>query len=337
MSSLILIVSFTVAATTLLVYGGYLKFGRRKAILAERLETYAGIEEEAAIAADAELLKLSPVPRLMRVVLGRSFMQHIEDDLARADIPMRPSEYILLRVVLAGAGFLFGLFGDQLGFRGLRFVGTGLVVAALGYFFPSMIVKIHQNRRRTKFVTQLADALMLLTNSLRSGYGFLKGLELVAKEMSDPIAKELNRVLREVNLGATVDQALLNLGRRINSQDLDIVISAYLIQKDVGGNLTEIMEKVAETIRERLRIQGDIRVLTAQGRLSGLIVGLLPVGLFLFFMARTPDYFAPMFGAPEIPVLGSWSIPAGLVMLLLAFGWQVLGGYFIYRIINIKV
>src|SRR5437667_322290 len=155
--------------------------------------------------------------------------------------------------------------------------------------------------------------------------------------MNDTISKELNLMLREVNLGATVEEALTSLGRRINSQDLDIVISAYLIQKDVGGNLTEIMEKVAETIRERLRIQGDIRVLTAQGRLSGLIVGLLPVGLFFFFMARTPDYFAPMFQPPMVPIIGSWSIPAGAVLLLLAFGWQVLGGYLIYRIINIKV
>ena len=337
MGNLILIIFFTVGFTTMLVYGLYLILGRKKALLADRLEAYAGIEEEAAMAADAELLKLSPVPRLMRVVLGRSFMQHIEDDLARADIPMRPSEYILLRIVLGAVGFLFGLFGSEFGFYGLQYVGTGLVLAAVGYFLPSIVVKVHQSRRRAKFVTQLADALMLLTNSLRSGYGFLKGLELVAKEMSDPIAKELNRVLREVNLGATVDQAMLNLGRRINSQDLDIVISAYLIQKDVGGNLTEIMEKVAETIRERLRIQGDIRVLTAQGRLSGLIVGLLPVGLFFFFLARAPDYFAPMFGPPAVPVLGSWSIPAGVVLLLLAFGWQVLGGYFIYKIINIKV
>jgi len=178
--------------------------------------------------------------------------------------------------------------------------------------------------------------LMLLTNSLRSGYGFLKGLELIAKEMSDPISKELNRMLREVNLGATVDQALLNLGKRIDSQDLDIVISAYLIQKDVGGNLTEIMEKVAETIRERLRIQGDIRVLTAQGKLSGLVVGLLPVFLFLFFLLKSPDYFAPMIGPPAFH-FGGFDIPYGIIMLAGAFLWQLLGGYIIYRIIQIKV
>ena len=326
----ILILILTVGVIVLVVYGLYLMFGRRKAILAQRLEAYTGIEEEAAITTNVELQQLNPVPRVMHVLLGRSYMQRLEDELARADIPMRTSEYILLRLVLAAVGFVVGLYG-------LGYVHSGIILAVAGFVSPAIFVRVHQNRRRTKFVTQLADALMLLTNSLRSGYGFLKGLELIAKEMNDPISKELNRVLREVNLGATVDQALMSLGKRIHSQDLDIVISAYLIQKDVGGKLTEIMEKVAETIRERLRIQGDIRVLTAQGRLSGMIVGLLPVALFFFFLLRAPDYFKPMLGPPEISLLGGLTVPMGVLLLLGAFAWQLLGGYFIYRIINIKV
>jgi tight adherence protein B len=256
-------------------------------------------------------------------------MQKIEESLAQADIPMRPSEYFLARLVLSGIGFIIGLYG-------LNYLHSGLFFAVVGFLAPALVVRIHQSRRRNKFVSQLADALMLLTNSLRSGYGFLKGLELIAKEMSDPISKELNRMLREVNLGATVEQALQSLGRRINSQDLDIVISAYLIQKDVGGNLTEIMEKVAETIRERLRIQGDIRVLTAQGRLSGLIVGLLPVALFLFFWLRMPDYFNPMFDPPSLPLAGL-NVPYGVLTLAGAVLMQLFGAYIIYRIINIKV
>jgi tight adherence protein B len=176
----------------------------------------------------------------------------------------------------------------------------------------------------------------LLTNSLRSGYGFLKGLELVAKEMSDPISKELNRMLREVNLGTTVDDALLNLGRRVNSQDLDIVIGAYLVQKDVGGNLTEIMEKVAETIRERLRIQGDVRVLTTQGKLSGFIVGLMPFVVFLILILSAPDYFSIMFGPPVQNIAGH-DVPMGVLMLAGAIGWQLIGAYMIYKIVSVKV
>ncbi len=330
MNSVAMIVVLAAATVGLLVYGIVLATGRRRAIVANRLEAYTGVEEQAAHAAQEELGKVSPVRRMLHVVVGRTAMQRVEDNLARADLPMRASEYVLLRLVLAGIGFLCGTYGLGSTYR-------GVFLAAVGFLTPALFVRIHQHRRRAKFVVQLADALMLLTTSLRSGYGFLKGIELVAKEMADPIAKELNRMLREINLGVTIDQAMTNLGRRMNSEDLDIVISAYLVQKDVGGNLAEIMEKVAETIRERLRIQGDIRVLTTQGRVSGLIVGLLPLSLCIILWLLTPDYFRPMFGPPMVHIVGSLNIPFGALLLLGAFSWQLLGGYLIYRIINIKV
>ena len=144
-------------------------------------------------------------------------------------------------------------------------------------------------------------------------------------------------MLREVNLGVTIDDALLNLGRRVNSQDLDIVIGAYLVQKDVGGNLTEIMEKVAETIRERLRIQGDVRVLTTQGKLSGLVVGLLPFAVVGILLLYAPDYFSSMFGPPIIGHLGKYNISLGEVLLAAGVCLQLIGAYIIYRVINIKV
>jgi tight adherence protein B len=328
--SLILIGILVAASVVLLVYGLYQFFSRNRALLAQRVETYTSLEEEAALAAEAEMHGTEPVPRVFGMLLGRSYMQKVEENLMQADIAMRPTEFILLRLVLALVGFMLGFYGTS-------YIHSGILLAAAGYIIPSIFVRVHQNRRRVKFVTQLADALMLLTNSLRSGYGFLKGLELVAKEMSDPISKELNRMLREINLGATVDQALQNLGRRINSPDLDIVISAYLVQKDVGGNLTEIMEKVAETIRERLRIQGDIRVLTAQGKLSGMIVGSLPIVLLLFFVIKTPDYFAPMIGPPTYTLIGGLTVPVGVLLLICGGIWQIIGAYIIYKIITIKV
>jgi tight adherence protein B len=329
-NSLLIIIILLVAVFTLLGYGGYLLATRRKTILAERLETYAGVEEEAARATEAEMQEMRGVPRFMNLVFTRRYMAQVEAELAHADIPMRPTEYVLLRLVLGALGYLLGRYF-------LGYVHSGIILALAGLFAPVIFVRVHQNRRRAKFVRQLADALMLLTNSLRAGYGFLKGLELVAKEMTDPIAKELNRMLREVNLGATVEEGLLNLGRRVNSQDLDIVIGAYLVQKDVGGNLTEIMEKVAETIRERLRIQGDIRVLTTQGRLSGFIVGLLPccVGLFLWMAA--PDYFTVMFGPPIAGHIAKYEVSWGLVILGCAACLQLIGFYAIHKIVSIKV
>ena len=318
-----------VAAILLLAYGVYLQVTRRRTILAERLETYASIEEEAARTTDEELQKLGQLPRFLHMVFGPGYMAQVEENLARADIPMRPAEYLLLRVVLVGVGYLIGRYA-------LGYLHSGIILAVIGFIAPIMFVRVHQNRRRAKFVRQLADALMLLTNSLRSGYGFLKGLELVAKEMGDPISKELNRMLREVNLGATVDDALLNLGRRVNSQDLDIVVGAYLVQKDVGGNLTEIMEKVAETIRERLRIQGDVRVLTTQGKLSGFVVGFMPFVVFLILIMSAPDYFATMFGPPTTHLL-SYDVPMGVLMLAGAVGWQLIGAYMIFKIVSVKV
>jgi tight adherence protein B len=274
--------------------------------------------------------QVSGLPRVMHLLFSRAYMSRLEEELARADIPMRPTEYILLRFLLAGLGLLLGSYF-------LGYLHSGIILAVIGFLAPAVFVRVHQNRRRAKFVRQLADALMLLTNSLRAGYGFLKGLELVAKEMGDPISKELNRMLREVNLGATIEEGLLNLGRRLNSQDLDIVIGAYLVQKDVGGSLTEIMEKVAETIRERLRIQGDIRVLTTQGKLSGLIVGLLPVAVGLFLVMAAPDYFSAMLGPPIVGHLGRHDIPAGLLLIFGALCWQLIGAYMIFKIISIKV
>jgi tight adherence protein B len=297
MTSIVPVIVLVFAAIMLLGYGVYLQVTRKRTILAERLETYANIEEEAARSTDDEMQKLGQIPRLLQMVFGPGYLARVEENLARADIPMRSTEYLLLRGVLVLLGYLM---------------------------------------RRAKFVRQLADALMLLTNSLRSGYGFLKGLELIAKEMGDPISKELNRMLREVNLGTTVDDALLNLGRRMNSQDLDIVIGAYLVQKDVGGNLTEIMEKVAETIRERLRIQGDVRVLTTQGKLSGFVVGFMPFVVFLILILTAPDYFSVMFGPPTQNIVG-YDIPMGVLLMVGAVFWQLIGAYMIYKIVSVKV
>jgi tight adherence protein B len=329
MNPLLLIVVLGAGAVALLVLGVSQMFGRRQTHLRERLETYTGTELSPEAQA-AAALRQKILPRLIHVVLGRRYLENEQEALTRADIAHHPREYILTRLGVAAAGALIGQVGTG-------HVHSAVILGVAGFFVPAMFVRVHQNRRREKFITQLADALMLQTSSLRAGYGFLKGLELVAKEMDDPISKELNRTLREINLGATIEQALTNLGRRINSRDLDIVISAYLIQKDLGGNLGEIMEHVAETIRERLRIRGDIRTLTAQGRLSGILIGVLPAILCAYFFLRTPEYFAPMLGEPFILFAGGLQLPLGIVLLLLALVWQMIGVYFIYRIINVKI
>lgn len=326
----ILLVISTGLAIALVVVGLYNFSVSRKQRLAQRIRTYAETEEEtersSGPAAPADRTISGP---LWRVLLGRSYLERLAQELMQADVPMRASEYLLLQVVLGAAGFLIGFWGTG-------FLHSGLILGLLGPVLPTGFLRLRQRQRRVKFARQLADALMLLVSSLRSGYSFLKGIELVAAEMDDPIAKELKRTLREVQLGSTVDQALLNLAHRVNNSDLEIVVSAFLVQRDVGGNLTELMEKVAETIRERLRIEGDIRVLTAQGRISGAIVTAVPIVVFVAILLINPGYFAVMFQGPFFKV-GPFTVPLGMALLSGAVVLQAIGALWIYRIISIKL
>ena len=321
----LLVVRLVGLTVTLVVVGLSSLAVRRKALLASRVSTYAAIEAEAAAGAQGDIAGW----QTHKAGLPVPFLEKLALDLNQADLPWRPLEYLLLQVGLAGAGVIIGL---QL----LGYMHSALILGVAGFGAPMVMLRLRQHSRRMKFARQLADALMLLSSSLRSGYGFIKGLELVAAEMDDPMAKELKRALREIQLGSAVDQALLALSKRVGNADMEIVICAYLIQREVGGNLTELMEKVAETIRERFRIRADIRTLTAQGRLSGIVVSLLPLVLTGLIILTNPAYFQPLF-QPPLAQLGPWLVPVGAVAIVLAIVLQITGAAWIYRIISIKV
>jgi len=323
----LLIVVLAGMAVALLTGGLYTVSVRHKTLVASRLSAYADIEKQAATAVvGAHEGGLFPGKRLP---YPRHYMEQLSRDLAQADLPLRPMEFIVVRLALGTLGFLVGYYL-------LGYLHSGLILTLLGWLAPMVFIKLQHQRRRAKFARQLADALMLLVSSLRSGYSFLKGLELVASEMDDPISKELKRVLREVQLGSTVDQALMSLAERVANPDLEIVVSAYLVQRDVGGNLTELMEKVAETIRERLRIQADVHVLTAQGRLAGVVVAMIPFAIFGIILLTNPSYFAVLLEPPLLNLLGL-SVPLGVAMMGMAVIFQIIGAYAIYRIVSIKV
>ncbi|MEW5988919.1 MAG: type II secretion system F family protein, partial [Chloroflexota bacterium] len=171
------------------------------------------------------------------------------------------------------------------------------------------------NRRLRAFNGQLSDTLNLWVNSLRSGYSVLQGMEAIATELPPPVSKEFERVIQEVRLGLSLNQALSNMLRRVPSDDLDLVVTAVNIQREVGGNLAEILDIISYTIRERVRIKGEIRTLTAQGRFSGWVVSLLPIGLALLLYKINPTYMSGLFGkgAP-------WVLPG-----VLPCGWLVVG------------
>src|SRR5437660_2838756 len=210
----------------------------------------------------------------------------IAEQLQRADLKLRPSEYLMIQI---GTGLLVGLIG---------YWRWGLVFALLffaGYLIPGFYVKYRVSQRLKKFNTQLGDTLTLLSNALKAGYSFAQAIDTVAKNAVPPIGDEFSRAVREMNLGGSPDEALSNITKRIASADFDLVATAYSIHRTVGGNLAEILDNIAYTIRERVRIKGEIATLTAQARASGTLITFLPLVLATFMYFVTPTYFRPMF------------------------------------------
>jgi tight adherence protein B len=207
--------------------------------------------------------------------------------LARADVKLRPMEWYLIRigtiVVLALVGFAV--------YRSLIFAA---ILAVIGFFAPPLVLRFRERRRSRAFNDQLGDVLILLSNGLKAGYSFPQAMASIARSANPPVAEEFARATREILLGITTDEALRHMVTRIRSEDLDLMVTAVGIQRVVGGNLAEILDNIAFTIRERIRIKGEIRTLTAQARASSYIITGLPIGLALILQAINPAYIAPL-------------------------------------------
>lgn len=262
-----------------------------KAVIEERLEQYTGApavpaERPKAVAEERGFKRVAE--GLDRAMSRRGVGGGIATDLARADLKLTVTEFVILNLLsVVGVALLAALL-----FRGPFFALPG---AVLGFFLPRWWVRMLQRRRLNAFNSQLGDALNLLVNGLRSGYSMLQAMEAVSKELPSPISVEFARVVQEVGLGLSYEDALDNLVRRIRSDDLDLMVTAINVQHEVGGNLAEILDTISYTIRERVRIQGEIRVLTGQTMLSGYIVGFLPVAITLLLFLMSRDYIMRMF------------------------------------------
>ena len=244
----------------------------------------------------------------------------LEHRMIRAGLPLRGGEFIVL---CGGSALLLSML---LLLAGGGKPVVGVLGAVVGLAIPYILVNIKTAKRMKVFNSQLGDALILIANSLRTGYSFMQAADMVAQEMRPPISTEFARVVKEMNLGVTIENALGNLAKRIDSDDLDLVVTAVLIQRQVGGNLSEVLDNIAKTIRERVRIRGEIRTLTAQGRISGIIISLLPIGLGLVIYALNPEYIQVLFVHP-----------AGQIMLGVSLAGQVIGILVIRRIVDIEV
>lgn len=289
----------------------------------ERIERYEGRSSDAAAPREeASLLKdqrFSAIGWINRLLENSNFAEKMALDLARAAIPLRVSEYILIR-------WLCALFlALVIIIAGLTWAIAPLAGAG-GFFIPKLYLNFQRQKRVKKVVSQLMDAISLISNSLKSGYSFNQGLELVSREMPPPIADEFRQVLVELNMGGSAEEALVNLTRRVPSVDIDLMVTAFLIQRQVGGNLAEVLDSIAHTIRERIRILGEVRARTAQARLSGYVVGLMPFFLMGAISLLNPSYIKEMLASP-----------LGVLMLGVAMGMELVGFIIIKQIVSIEV
>jgi tight adherence protein B len=296
-----------------------------------RLERYASSRPEATRAEEGES-QSAVVAGLSRVIEGQDFATRLGTELARADLKLKPAEFVLMwlasPVVFVGAALLLSVI-----FPGLGNPVALVLIALFGLWFPRLYLKRRQAKRLQAFADQLPATITLLANSLRAGSSFLQGIELVTREARPPISDEFERVVREMQLGMALQPALNNLVRRVASEDLELMVTAINIQSQVGGNLATVLDAIAYTIRERIRIHGEIKTLTAMGRYSGYVITALPIGLAAILFAISPQYIGGMLERPP-EVFG---LPLGIVFFAIGLISMGIGYLFINRIVDIKV
>jgi tight adherence protein B len=313
-------------------------------IVEERLGRYADAGQTL-VEGEGPRERSSPLgDRLNEVLAGRSFAGRIAADLAQADMKFTVGEYLALMAICCAGGVLIAIVitafpscsGNPRGFlqclanRNYSDTILATVIAGLaGLFAPRLYVAWRTRQRLARFTNQLGDTINLLVNSLRSGYSILQAMEAAGREQPPPIGPEFKRVVQEMQLGVSMEQALDNLLRRIRSEDLDLMITAVKVQREVGGNLAEILDVISYTIRERIRIKGEIRVLTAQGMATGYALVALPLilGVVLFFVNRA--YIMQLFLSENQPC--GWAmVIAGIIMIIA--GWLV-----VRKIVTIEI
>lgn len=280
-------------------------------------------QEERLRQSEAQLRRPATTLPVLRDLLRGGWVEKTSRSLQQADVKLRPGEYLLIRLLIAGVFLLVPVL-----FSGGSAVGLliGVPLAAAGYLAPGFWVALRRRRRLNAIERQLPELLTLLSSSLRSGFGLQQGMDVAARQIDAPMRDEIEGFLLDTNLGASAEAALVNMVERSGSYDLDMVVTAILIQRMTGGNLAEVLDNVAETMRERERIRGEIRTLTAQQRLTGTILSVYPAVLAGLFYLINPKWMSVLF-------------TDGLGQVLLAIGLflQFLGFLTIRRILDIPI
>jgi tight adherence protein B len=269
-----------------------------------------------------EVLKnelLSDVPLLNRLLSRLNFAVQIDRRLRQADLKIRVGTFVLLSLSLFAVGLAVGSY---LHWPAILSLPVGLAL----FVIPNVYVNVKRRLRVKKFMSHFPDALEMFARSLRAGHSFTGAIQLVAQEMPDPIGPEFRKVFDEQNLGIPLRQALIGMTERVDALDVKFFATAILVQRETGGNLAEIIDKISYVIRERFRVQGQLKIFTAQARMSGVILACLPIAVAVMIGMLNPEYLKPL-----------WMERSGRIMVAVAVILQLLGMLAIRKIIRIKI
>ncbi len=257
------------------------------------------------------------------IITPKGMALRIADSLAKADVPLKANEFVAIKFLLLMLPMIFF-------FVLLKNLLLGIVFGAMGFFAPDIWIGFAKRGRIAAFNEQILDTLVMLANGLKAGYSLLQAMEMVSRESPAPMSKELKRVLKENSLGMNLEDAMKALNTRVESEDWDLVTTVVLIQRQVGGNLAEILDKIGFTIRQRMKIKGDIQTKTAQAKVSGLLVGALPFGIGFMVYLINPDFIMKLFTFKYLWFRGWFMVIFGLI-------WEAIGMYIIMKIVDIEV
>lgn len=307
----------------LLIIGAIVAVMSERSLVEERLGRY--LDEETQDVGKAAARSIA-TEWLNRRVAGSSMGDRIARELARADLKFKVVEYYALV-------FISAVVVGTLAYLIQPHPASAIIGVIIGLFIPRFYVKRQQTVRLNRFNEQLSDMLNLMVNGLRAGYSTMQALEAVSRELPNPISDEFRRVVQEMQIGIPMERALENLLRRIPSEDLDFVVTAINVQREVGGNLSEILDTISFTIRERVRIKGEIRVMTAQVRTSGTVLSLIPVFLAIALWFVSPEYIGTFFAENSY-------LPqplCGILAVAMIIGMIAAGYFVMMKIANIEV
>jgi tight adherence protein B len=320
---LIFLLSFTSAV--LLYYQLIVSFAGRNDYMS-RLRRYTALEESH----EEKKKRRRDSSSFLRDILSKGigkirfldgYKKRIQADLTRAHLLLKAEEFLIFEIILFSFFLLLAVM-----IKGMKSWPLAILFGIAGWVLPSFFLKNRIRKRMKLLNEQLGDAITMMSNSLKAGYSFLQAVDIVAEEMTGPIAEEFSVFKKEVSFGLNTEKALENLAARVKSEDLDLAITAVMIQRQVGGNLAEVLDKITETIRDRVKIKGELKAITAQGRISGLVISLLPVVLCLIIYMINPGQMSLLF-----------TKPLGLLMLGFAGVMELTGIILIRKIVRVEM